>query len=146
MLSLRKVDYELLVPEYILHDEITKNPAAKLLSVSLRRNEIESLPSCDSNLMKIFQDRHPSIGRGEAEVILGAKQRLDKSETVACVIDDGPARHIASELCLPIIGTIGLINRLGELKIVDAKKVTAMKQKLERSSFRIDRKLLYLSL
>lgn len=130
------------MPEYICDKEIVKNPASARLQACLRKNEMQSVSSSPSNEVEAFQKRHPSLGRGETEVILCASSTINYPGQVYCVLDDGPARKIASELGLPVIGTVGLINCLQRHSLVTAKRAEELKKRLRFSSFRIDGKLL----
>ena len=143
LLALRERDYRLVVPEYVCTYEIIKDPAASLLRECVRRNEMESIAQTDQNIVSEFRFRHPSLGIGESEVILSAIRLSREQGPVICIIDDGPARKVAVSSGLVVKGTIGLINHMTELAIVDEQKAATMKQRLAKSSFRIDNKLLY---
>lgn len=139
LLLLQALDYDLSVPQAV-HEEIIREPATSLLDQCLAQREIAILPKRDRNEMLQFRLSHPALGAGESEVILNALEL--RPAGAICLLDEDPARRVASALGLPMTGTVGILNLLRDASLITEAKDRELRQRLRASSFRIDRDLL----
>ena len=142
LLLLRRMDYELFVPQSVFDAEIVKEPSRRLLNRFVTQGAIVLLDPLPIEVVEGFQTRYPALGPGESEAILSAKQLLDEGSEVVCVLDEPPARKIGRRLGLPVVGTIGLIRALEKATLIAGSEARTLLAKLGSSSFRVDRKLL----
>lgn len=84
-----------------------------------------------------FKRRFPNLDDGEIQVlILGEKMKKRGSE-YTCVIDEGPATKIAIQRKIARTGTIGLLDVLNDLGIIDENKKENLLNVLKHSKFRM---------
>lgn len=82
------------------------------------------------------------IHRGEAEVIALGREFLIKEKTPVVIIDDLLAREIATSLGLTVTGTIGILLRSLNEKIITKKECqTLLEQLITTTTFRLSAKL-----
>ena len=137
-----RLGYELLVPFHVQRFDIVKEPSKTMLAKCIKDGVISTLPPLDPARVEDFMNAHPSLGAGESEVILHAIDLRTAEIDVVCVLDERTARRAANQLGLPLVGTIGLISALSKANLIDVFKAGQLKNRLEDSKFRIDRRLL----
>ncbi len=142
LLLSRKLGYELLVPNHVWLFDVSKDPAKALLSKCIESGDIATLPECEPAKVERFMNLHPSLGAGESEAILTAIQFKSAGFDTVCILDERPARHIAQQSGIPIMGTIGIINALMKAGLISGTQVSELKEKLAGSKFRVERRLL----
>ena len=142
LVLLRRIGYELLVPQSVFRIEIVRKPSRRILKRLVREGAIVVLDPLRGEEINAFQTRYPALGRGESEAILNGKRFLDDGLEVVCVLDEPPARKVAMRLGLPVAGTIGLIHALQTSGVLARAEARILLARLGSSSFRIDRNLL----
>jgi len=82
------------------------------------------------------------IHRGEAEVIAIGRELLAKEKTLVVIIDDLLAREIATTLGLTVTGTIGVLLKALNEKIITKKKCqTLLENLVTTTTFRLSAKV-----
>jgi len=142
LLLTRRIGYELFVPHAVVEKDIVKEPGATGLQNCLADSSISRLPPIDREVLAKFLRAHPSLGDGESETIIHVKVFCETGERALCVLDEGPARRIARSLGLEMKGTIGIINELGRLGILDETGVESLKRNLRATTFRVAERFL----
>lgn len=142
LLRLRRLGYELLVPDAVSRYDITREPSKTILAQSVASGSISLLPPVDPVLLTAFMNSHPSLGKGESEVILLAIGFRSQGEAALCVIDEKAARRVATNLGLPVKGTLGVLRTLRDSGLLDQEELTRLKGRLLASGFRADASLL----
>ena len=135
LLSLRKHGFEILVPEYILREEMKSD--LDRLHKAVRNNEIDTLSQAPNEDIQTLKDRFPSLNRGELEVMWWGMHFKKCNETYSAVIDDGKARKCAQKLKIEITGTLGLIEILNDLEILSKKEKAIICRTLRSKGFRM---------
>lgn len=138
LLLFHTLGYELAVPDAVCVDDILREPSVNLLDRCLADGSIIRLTPVDPPRVERLQASHLGLGRGESEVILNGVDIKDEEGSVLCVIDDGPARAIAKRMGLPMVGTIGVLNRLAEAGAIPQSERTLLLKRLRDSNFRAD--------
>jgi len=91
-----------------------------LITESVQLEFAEELPGCSEiievnhELVESFRDRR-NIGSGEASVLIFA---LNYTENVNCFIDEQRARKIAKKHQLKVSGTIGILMKMEEKRLI----------------------------
>ena len=142
LLLLKQLGYDLLVPDAVFRLDITKEPSKTILARCVEDRSMSLLPPIEPAKLEAFTNAHPSLGEGESEVILAAVELLSRSEEIVCIIDESPARRVASQLGLPLKGTIGVLHSLRASGLVTDDDLLRLKNKLRASGFRADASLL----
>lgn len=135
LLSLRKHGFEILVPEYILREEMKSD--LDQLHKAVRNDEIDTLSQAPNEDIQTLKDRFPSLNRGELEVMWWGMHFKKCNETYSAVIDDGKARKCAQKLKIEITGTLGLIEILNDLAILSKKEKAIICRTLRSKGFRM---------
>jgi len=135
LLSLRKHGFEILVPEYILREEMKSD--LNRLHKAVRNNEIDTLSQAPNEDIQTLKDRFTSLNRGELEVMWWGTHFKKCNETYSAVIDDGKARKCAQKLKIEITGTLGLIEILNDLEILSKKEKAIICRTLRSKGFRM---------
>ena len=139
---LRRVGYELFVPDAVSRCDITKEPAKAILVQSVASGSISLLPPVAPAILVAFTSAHPSLGEGESEVILLAIEFLSHRQEAVCVIDEKAARRIAEDLGLPVKGTLGVLRTLRDSGLIDQDDLARLRGRLLAAGFRADASLL----
>lgn len=139
---LRRLGYELAVPDAVSRCDITKEPSRTILAQSVASGSVSLLPPVDPATLAAFMNSHPSLGEGESEVILLAIDFLSHREEAVCVIDERAARRIATELGLPVKGTLGVLRTLQDAGLIWEEDLGRLKRRLRAAGFRADASLL----
>lgn len=135
LLSLSKHGFEILVPEYILREEMKSD--LDRLHKAVRNNEIDTLSQAPNEDIRTLKDRFPSLNRGELEVMWWGMYFKKCNETYSAVIDDGKARKCAQKLKIEMTGTLGLIEILNDLEILSKKEKAIICRTLRSKGFRM---------
>jgi len=93
---------------------------------------IKIQPVSDKKYQEFFETQ---IDKGEASVIALATEYSD----VLLLLDDLKARKLAGQLNMKITGTLGVIHKAKQMKIID--KVKPLIDKLLQTDFRISEKI-----
>jgi len=133
--SLQKQGYVLLIPEYIVRNEIKTD--LDMLYKVIEKGEMRILPQIRDEDVEELRFRFPSLNRGELEVIWWGKYFKSGGEKYLCVLDDGKARKAAQNLGIEIIGTLGIIGSLNELGIINKDEREEICGKLRNKGFRM---------
>ena len=136
--ELTNYGYKLLAPVAVAN-EISKGrkPTWSILKRAIRDGKITIANKFSSSELLTFKKRFPDLDEGEIQVlILGAKMKKRGSEYI-CVFDEGPARKIATRHQIAKKGTIGLLDVLNDLGIIDKKKRETLLNVLKHSKFRM---------
>jgi len=133
--SLQRYEYEILVPEYIVRNEIKTD--LNLIRKAIEKGEIKILPQIRDEDVEELRFRFPSLNRGELEVILWGKYFKRGSKKYLCVLDDGKARKAAQKWGIEIIGTLRIIETLNELGIISKGERKETCEQLKNKGFRI---------
>lgn len=133
--SLQKHGYVLLIPEYVVRNEIKTD--LNMLHKGLKKGEIRILQQIQDVDIKELRFRFPSLNRGELEVIWWGKYFKSGGEEYLCVLDDRKARKAAQKLAIDIIGTLGVIETLNELRIISKDERKEICKKLRNKGFRM---------
>lgn len=141
LLLLRDLGYALCIPQAV-REEITKEPAASLVAQCIADVKMTVLPALDSRRVRDFRLSHPALGTGESEVILSALE-ASSAVDVVCILDEGPARRVAQDLGLTVIGTIGVLNILRNANLITEAEDRRLRKRLHASSFRIGTDILH---
>lgn len=142
LLRLRRIGYELLVPEAVFRQDIIQEPAKRILAESIANGSVTLLPSTAAATLEAFMNSHPSLGEGESEVILHAIESRSRGEAAVCAIDEKAARRIAADLGLVVKGTIGVLRTLRDHGLIEEQDLARLREKLRASGFRADASLL----
>ncbi|MCW3129783.1 MAG: hypothetical protein N2V75_06790 [Methanophagales archaeon] len=135
--SLQKHGYAILIPEYIVRNEIKTN--LDMLHKGLKRGEIKILQQIQDADIEELRFRFPSLNRGELEVIWWGKYFKKGNEKYLCVLDDGKARKAAQKLGIKIIGTLRIVETLNELGIISKGERKEICEKLRNKGFRMSK-------
>ncbi|NMX21857.1 hypothetical protein C5S30_05385 [ANME-1 cluster archaeon GoMg4] len=133
--SLQKHGYVLLIPEYIVRNEIKTD--LDMLYKVIEKGEIKILPQIRDEDVEELKFRFPSLNRRELEVIWWGKYFKSGGEKYLCVLDDGKARKTAQKWGIEIIGTLGIIEALNELGIINKDEREEICVKLRNKGFRM---------
>jgi len=140
--ELTNYGYQLIAPIAVIN-EISKGrkPTWSKLKKAIDDGKITTASGFSSSEISAFKKRYPNLDEGEIQVlILGAKKKK-KGDEYMCVFDEGPARKIASHHQIAKTGTIGLLDVLNDLGIIDEKKKESLLNVLNHSKFRIKKSL-----
>ena len=135
LLSLSKHGFGILVPEYILIEEMKSD--LDRLHKAVRNDEIGTLSQAPNEDIRTLKDRFPSLNRGELEVMWWGMSFKKCNETYSAVIDDGKARKCAQKLEIEMTGTLGLIEILNDLEILSKKEKAIICRTLRSKGFRM---------
>src|SRR5215510_13552223 len=104
-----------LFTEIVIPDQVAVETAASVQLRSWLRKQSLSLP-----LLPAVQ--RPTLGSGEREAICLAIE----VKSVAILLDDDPARKLAAELALRVIGTAGILILAKERQLISAIRPCSM--------------------
>lgn len=142
LLLLRRVGYELLVPNAVSRRDIIREPLRTILAKSVASGSISLLLPVAPEMLATFMNSHPSLGEGESEVILHAIECLSKGEEAVCIIDEKAARRVAANFGLRVKGTLGVLRTLQDSGLIGSEDLVRLKGRLQASGFRADASLL----
>lgn len=131
-LSLR--GYLLIVTEGVV-TEVKKEPGLSRLRLAIKEKWI-IVQATSRSEYELFKNHFPMLDYAEVEVIQKGLEYKSSQIEYICVLDEGPGRKIANQLCLNKIGTEGLLNRLNHIGVLDASLKEKLLNKLRQSSFR----------
>ena len=133
--SLQRHEYEILVPEYIVRNEMKTD--LNLIRKVIEKGEIKILPQIRDEDVEELKFRFPSLNRGELEVIWWGKYFRSGSKKYLCVLDDGKARKAAQKMGIEIIGTLRILETLNELGIISKGERKETCEQLKNKGFRM---------
>jgi len=136
--KLTSYGYQLIAPIAVVN-EIRKGRkhTCSILNKAIKDGKITVCREFSPLDTSAFQRRFPNLDEGEIQVlILGARMKKRKNKYV-CVLDEGPARKIATQHKIARKGTIGLLDMLNELGIVNKSKKENLLNVLKHSKFRM---------
>lgn len=133
--SLQKQGYVILIPEYIVRNEIKTD--LDMLHKVIEKGGIRILPQTRDEDVEELRFRFPSLNRGELEVIWWGRHFERVSKNYQCVLDDGKARKAAQKLGIEIIGTLGIVENLNEFGIISKDERKEICEKLRNKGFRM---------
>lgn len=139
---LRRLGYELLVPDAVSRYDITREPSKTILAQSVANGSMSLLPAVAPAELATFMQSHPSLGEGESEAILLTIEFLSHREDAVCIVDERAARRVAADFGLPVKGTLGVLRTLQDSGLIDREDLTRLKGRLQASGFRADASLL----
>lgn len=136
--ELTNYGYHLIAPVAVVN-EISKGRkhTRSILNKAIEDGKISICNEFSPSEILAFKRRFPNLAEGEIQVlILGV--RMKKRETsYLCVLDEGPARKIATQHKIAKKGTIGLLDVLNDLGIIDNSKRKNLLNVLKHSRFRM---------
>lgn len=88
--------------------------------------------------MLLFQILEEMFGPGESECLLLAKEL----KASLLLIDEQKGRKMAKKLGLRITGTVGVLARAAEKKLLPEEKLAPSLRKLQKSGFRLSEDLI----
>lgn len=130
--------YDIIVPIAVV-EEIRKGrkPTLSILNKAIEERKIVVHKRFSVSEISNFGKRYPNLDEGEIQVlILGLKLKREGKENF-CVLDEGPATKIAKKKGIAKKGTIGLLDLLSELGIIDKNRKENLLNELKQSTFRI---------
>jgi predicted nucleic acid-binding protein len=139
---LKRLDWELLVPAYVIRCEILKPPACDALVGLLGKGILTQVADPPDEEIELFLSENPDLDKGESCVLLWSVELKGKSQPVVAILDEGPARKKASALNVHRMGTIGILRLLTQRKLISELEATRMGEILGASSFRVAKDLL----
>ncbi|MDI6737647.1 MAG: hypothetical protein QME12_03965 [Nanoarchaeota archaeon] len=116
--------------------EIEREPQKSSLRGLIGNNKIIQLAPIAQFELQKFIDRHPQLGKGESEVILWGLRWQQEGKKCYCIIDERAARRIAEKLRLKCTGTIGLLEKLRQSKLITNERFTGCIKTLQACGFR----------
>jgi predicted nucleic acid-binding protein len=136
--ELIKFGYEFVVPIAVVKEiqRGRKLTASRLVgSISMGRITVYNKFSIKevSRLMA----RYPKLDEGETQVLILGKRLKRKCKEYFCILDEGPATKLAIQHGIAKKGTIGLLDLLNDLGIINKEKKENLLNVLRHSSFRI---------
>lgn len=136
--ELTKFGYHLVVPIAVV-DEIRKGrkPTCAILNRAIEDGKITVYNAFSNQEISTFMKRFPNLDEGEIEVLILGMKLKREGKNYFCVFDEGPARKIATEYRIAKKGTIGLLDLLNDLGIIDKKKKENLLSVLKHSTFRL---------
>jgi len=138
--ALTNYSYRLIAPIAVVN-EISRGrkPTWSLLRKALEEGKIKVEKKFSSSEVQALRRKHPNLHEGEIQVlILGREFKKQKCE-YTCVFDEGPATKIAIRHHILRIGTLGLLDKLNDLGIINMKEKEKLLNVLDHSKFRFKR-------
>lgn len=141
--ELTNYGYQLIAPIAVVNEILKgRKPTWSILERAIKCRNITIFNKFSSSEISGFRRRFPNLHEGEIQVlILGVKMKKAGSEYI-CVFDEGSARKIATRHGIAKTGTIGLIDVLNDLGIIDKKIKENLLNILNHSKFRIKTSLI----
>lgn len=129
--------YHLIAPVAVANEILKgRKRTCSILKSAIEDGKVTICKEFSSSEISAFKRRFPSLDEGEIQVLmLGAKMKKRGSEYV-CILDEGPARKIATRHHIAKKGTIGLLDVLNDLGIIDSEKKENLLNMLKHSKFR----------
>lgn len=131
-------DFQLFVPIAVI-EEIRegKKPTWLLLRKALDDKMVRPLTDFSFSEVSIFKKRYPNLDDGEIQVLIHGIKLEKQKLAYLCVFDEGPARKIAKRHNVAKTGTLGLLDKLQDLGIINKERKENLLKQLEHSTFRI---------
>lgn len=135
--KLKDYGYHLVAPRAVTNEiENGQKSTWSILQRAIKDRQVKIMEVSSSQVLALNK-RYPNLDAGEIQVlILGAEMKKRKCD-YKCVLDEGPARKIANRHQISKTGTIGLLDVLNDLGIINKKKKENLLNALKRSRFRI---------
>ena len=139
---LLELDMHLVVPSNVWQHEIidptTRNGVTGYVSTGkMTILDINTLEEIDEFRAEVSDPKSYAYGLGELDVILAYK-KISPSETAArCVLDDRPARNLATRLGIKFTGLLGLLDALADRGIMGRGEADEIKRRLRKGGFRM---------
>ena len=138
---LLELDMHLVVPSNVWQHEIVDPVTRRGIQRYVQEGKMVILHTNTPEEIDEFGDKMPgqkrSYGLGELDVILTYK-KISSSETAArCVLDDRPARNLATRLGIKFTGLLGLLDALADRGIMGRGEADEIKRRLRKGGFRM---------
>jgi len=136
--ELPKFGYELVVPIAVVK-EIQKGRklTCSRLNESINKGIIKLYDKFSVDEVSKLKVRHPKLGEGEIQVLILGRRLNTEGKEYFCILDEGPATKIALQYGIAKKGTIGLLNLINDLGIINKDKKENLLNLLRHSSFRL---------
>ena len=121
----------LIIPEKVLSEFLEKNNDPGTLTYIKQTFRIEKIENCAD--LSVFLDEDS----GEISVASIGKALRERNEEYLCIIDEKYGHKIFTSLTLETKGTIGLLLLLKERGILTSQDLKEIRNKIEKSDFRI---------
>ncbi len=108
-----------------------------ILETAKKDGYIEIYENFSTDEILTFQHRYPNLNDGEIQVLILGNKFKNEGEEYCCVIDESPATKVAKKLSIFRKGTLGLLDILDEIGIINKVEKTKLLNRLEKSRFRI---------
>ncbi len=129
---------EVIVPKVVYKEVVVKGrgkPGSQELEILIQQNRIRLL---DPRSRAVVEALHDPLGMGEAEAIAIA---LEQNCTVA--LDDRIARLKARSMGLKITGTLGLLRKAYDKRLINKNTLVQALQQLRQHGFRISDNIIH---
>jgi predicted nucleic acid-binding protein len=132
--------YQLVAPIAVVNEILKgRKPTWLVLKKALEEGKIKTVKEFSSSDILAFKAGYPNLDEGEIQVLILGRKLKRQGRLYMCVIDEGPATKIARRNNISRTGTLGLLDKLNDLGIIDEKKKEKLLSMLEHSKFRLNR-------
>ncbi len=108
-----------------------------VLNKAIEDGKISVHNKFSANQISTFKRRFPNLDEGEIQVLILGMKLKKRRDGFFCVLDEGPARKIADEYKVAKKGTLGILDLLNDLGIIDRNKKENLLSVLKHSKFRV---------
>lgn len=134
--------YHLIAPAGVVNEILKgRKPTWSTLKKAINDGKITTVNEFSSSEISAFKKRYPNLAEGEIQVLIYGAEMKKRGSEYMCVFDEGPARKIAIRHQISKTGTIGLLDMLKDLGIIDKKKRENLLKVLKHSKFRMKNSL-----
>lgn len=131
---LQYFDLVVIIPREVYEEVTIETKAKQFLDTEIDKGTIRVM-NCTNRIL--FQEVSLILDSGESAAIV-----LAKENNLVLLIDEKKGRKFAENLGIKIIGLIGVIRFLYLREKLDKRSVLRIVAKLERSDFRVSKKIL----
>ena len=142
LFELTNYGYHLIAPVAVVNEIMKGRKLTRsILKKAIEDGKITTFNEFSSSEISASKKRYPSLHEGEIQVLILGEKKKKRGSEYLCVLDEGPATKIASRHQIAKIGTIGLLDVLNDLGIIDKKKKENLLNVLNHSEFRMKKSL-----
>jgi len=140
LLAWTSIGHELCLPRQVFNEIGNCDRTHKLVNPDIANGKIRILDLIDGLTLSALSKRYPYLGQGEISVI-ATGIHLMGSARYFCVLDDRKARDVAMKLNLPVVGTVGLLDKLVDKGHLDVSRRNECLRQLRSCGFRLGQEI-----
>jgi predicted nucleic acid-binding protein len=130
-----KLGYSIILPKSVW-TEFRNNPFGEQ---EFKSRQIKIITS-EQNELEHLKNRHPSLGKGELEAIIIAKDA--RYGNCIAILDDKKARNVACNLQVKHHGLLWLIEHCCKNNMLKLETALSLLDRIESSNFRVEKNLI----